>query len=193
MLISGLIFQIIFLITVLTLYSIAEYFLQKHFHPESTNRNNFLITKGYLLAFTCGIIELIIESIWFPIKNTPKNPFFIIGLIMIVIGLTIRFSAILHAGTSFNHRIQYRPSRDHKLITDGIYKYIRHPSYFGFLVFACGTQIFYSNPICVVGFYIVLYRFFKNRIIEEEKALCNIFPGDYQRYRSKTPTWMFIQ
>ena len=193
MLILAVFLQILFLIVVLFLYSVAEYLLQKHFHPETTNRDNFLITKDYVLAFSFGILELIIESIWFPIKNTPTNPFFIIGLVMIFVGLTMRFSAILHAGKSFDHRIQYRKKADHKLITDGIYKYVRHPSYLGFLIFAVGTQVFYSNPISIVGFYIVLYKFFKARIEEEERALCRIFPGDYEKYRAKTRTWMFIK
>ena len=189
----GVIFQIIFLIIILALYSVTEYLIQKHFHPDTTNRDNFLITKEYLFAFSLGIIELVIESIWFPIKNSPSNPLFFIGLIMIAIGLTIRFSAILHAGKSFNHTIQFSRSSDHKLITDGIYKYIRHPSYLGFLIFAVGTQVFFSNPICIIGFYVKLYTWFRDRIYVEETALCRMFPGEYQKYRDKTPTWMFIK
>ena len=189
----GVLIQIIVLVVILALYSVTEYLIQKHFHPKTTNRSNFLITPEYLFAFSLGIIELIIESIWFPIKNSPKNPLFTIGLIMIAIGLTIRFSAILHAGKNFNHTIQFRRTSDHVLVTDGIYKYIRHPSYLGFLIFAVGTQVFYSNPICIIGFYVKLYTWFKARIRVEEDALCRMFPGEYQQYRAKTRTWMFIQ
>ena len=183
-------YQVFFLVFILFGYSIIEFLLQYHFHPKTTNKDNFLITRDYLLAFACGILELLIESIWFPIKNSPHNPLFIIGLIMIFVGLFVRFSAILHAGKSFDHRIQYVKDPEHKLITDGIYKYIRHPGYFGFLVFAVGTQVYYSNPICIIGFYIVLFKFFKNRIEDEEAALCRMFPGEYQQYRAKTKTWI---
>ena len=190
---NAIIFQIIFLILLLTLYSVAEYLIQKHFHPDTTDRSSFLITRDYLIAFSAGIVELIIESIWFPIKNDALNILIYVGLFMMISGLVIRFSAILHAGKSFNHKIQFTKTEDHKLITDGIYKYIRHPSYLGFLVFAVGTQVFYSNPICIVGFYIKLYKFFKDRIKCEENALCRMFPGEYNEYRKKTPTWMFIE
>lgn len=190
---EGLLFQIIFLIVVLTFYSILEYALQKHFHPKTTDKSSFLITTDYVIAFSIGIIELVIESHWFPFKNSYKNPFLYIGLVMIAVGLIIRFAAIVHAGSNFNHRIQFKKTDDHKLVTDGIYRYIRHPSYLGFLIFACGTQVFFSNPISTLGFYIKLYSWFDARIQIEERALCGMFPGAYEAYRAKTRTWMLIK
>lgn len=182
---------VLLLIVILTAYSIAEYLLQKHFHPDTTDRSSFLITPEYAIAFGSGIVEFLIERYFFPYKSSNSNIFIYIGFVCIVVGLTIRFSAILHAGKSFTHRIAFSKKPEHKLVTDGIYRYIRHPSYLGFLIFAVGSQVYLTNPICVIGFYIKLYSFFSQRIRIEEEYLIKMFP-DYVDYRAKTPTWMFI-
>ncbi|EAY11830.1 hypothetical protein TVAG_459020 [Trichomonas vaginalis G3] len=168
-----------------------EYVIQYHFHPDTTDSLSFLITKEYLIAFSFGAIEYLVECYFFPYKCTFSNVFIYIGLSLIAIGLTIRFTAIIQAGKSFTHLIAYYKRPEHKLITTGIYKYIRHPSYLGYLIFAVGTQIYLTNVISPIGFYIVLYLFFKDRIREEEIYLVEMFP-EYAAYRARTPTWMFI-
>ena len=48
---------------------------------------------------------------------------------------------------------------------------MRHPGYAGWYLWAVGSQILLLNPLCVVAFYIVAYRFFKERIYFEEGTL----------------------
>ncbi len=38
------------------------------------------------------------------------------------------------AGSNFHHRIRTEKEKDHHLVTFGIYKYLRHPAYFGWYV-----------------------------------------------------------
>lgn len=182
--------QIIFILAILVLYSVAEYLIHKAIHPESTDTGSFLITKPYLIAYSCGMIEYVIGQYFFPFKSNWSNPIKIFGIICIIIGLYIRFAAILTAQKSFTHRLRYRKTEEHKLITHGIYHYIRHPGYFGFFVFALGTQIFYLNPISVAGFTYVLWHFFNDRIISEENALIFMFGDEYVKYKEVTPTWI---
>lgn len=170
------------------LYSITEYLIQRHFHPDTTKFSSFLISKDYIIAYSLGFVEYLIERYFFPSKSDPYSIIIYIGLLMEAIGLFIRFSAILHAGKSFNHLIQTRKSPDHKLVTDGIYKYFRHPSYFGFFLFAVGTQVMLKNIITVIGFTIVLWRFFDSRIQYEEQTLIKHFGKEYIGYRNRTPT-----
>lgn len=182
------IFQLLFIIIILFFYHIAEYLLQLKINPELTDKDSFLITKEYLFAYSIAIIEYIIEATFFPNKVSWSSPMVYVGLLMIIIGLVIRFAAIIHAQKSFTHRVQTRKRKAHKLVTDGIYKYIRHPGYFGFFVFAVGTEVFFENPVSVVIFIIVLWRFFSNRIYNEEKYLVDFFGKDYEDYRRRTPT-----
>ena len=40
----------------------------------------------------------------------------------------------------------------------------RHPSYAGFFYYSIGTQMALQNPASVIGFTLVLHRFFSKRI-----------------------------
>ncbi|EAY22684.1 hypothetical protein TVAG_476130 [Trichomonas vaginalis G3] len=183
------------LLFVLICYHVAEYVIHKAIHPDITDKRSFLITWQYLVAFSVGCIEYFIESLkFYNFKHNKSNPMIWIGAFSIIIGLYIRFAAILHAGKAFTHQLSRAKRPDHKLVTDGIYKYIRHPGYLGFFIFAIGTQVFLSNILSPVAFAVTLWYFFKRRIADEEYTLYTFFGNDYLRYRSKTPTYFpFIE
>ncbi|OHT07280.1 hypothetical protein TRFO_24620 [Tritrichomonas foetus] len=183
-------FQLSFLLIVIVGYHVAEYLLAKHFHPDTTTASSFLITTEYLIAFTVGLVEFLIERYFWASKSDSSSLTIWVGIAMVIVGLYIRFSSIITAGKSFTHLVQYRKRAEHKLITHGIYKYIRHPGYFGFFVFAVGTQIMLKNFFSVIGFICVLWYFFYDRIKDEEEALVEFFGREYIEYRERTPTWI---
>lgn len=86
------------------------------------------------------------------------------GLVLIVIGQMTRTMAMAQAGTNFSHLVQSKRKEGHVLVTDGVYAWIRHPSYFGFWWWGLGTQLVLGNMMCLVGYTVVLWRFFKHRI-----------------------------
>lgn len=71
---------------------------------------------------------------------------------------------MLHAGSNFNHLVQKEKKVGHVLVTGGVYRYLRHPSYFGFFWWGLGTQVVLGNAVCLVGYAVVLWRFFRRRI-----------------------------
>lgn len=108
---------------------------------------------------------------------------------MVIIGQIIRTLAQVHAGRSFSHIIaRGLPAQDHVLVTNGIYAYSRHPSYLGFFIWAIGTQVMLRNPFSICSFTIVLWRFFNNRIQDEEIELVRFFGDDYKAYKRRTGT-----
>ena len=188
-------FIIISFFVLLFFYHITEYAIHKHFHPKSTDVDSFLITKGYLCALAFGVVEYLLEN-WkhSEFKHDPSNPMIYIGVVFIAVGLFFRFSAMIHAGVSFSHRIAEYKKTEHKLVTDGVYKYVRHPSYLGYYLFAIGTQIYLSNIVSPILFAVVLWLFFNDRIPYEENLLIEFFGNDYIVYREKTRTWLpFIE
>ena len=66
----------------------------------------------------------------------------------------------------------------------------RHPSYFGWTLWAVGTQVMLSNPMSVVLFCLASYMFFSERIPIEEELLVDFFGEAYIEYASKTPIWL---
>ena len=46
-------------------------------------------------------------------------------------------------------------------------------------------QLILLNPICCLGYAIVGWKFFKERIYEEEITLLNFFGEDYLKYKQR--------
>lgn len=98
------------------------------------------------------------------------------------------------AGHNFTHLIQYRKRDDHQLVQSGIYSLFRHPSYVGWFWWSIGTQVVLVNPVCAIGYAVASWKFFNDRICDEEISLINFFGEDYVAYQRSVPTGIpFIQ
>ncbi|MGH0185660.1 UNVERIFIED_CONTAM: hypothetical protein FKN15_018432 [Acipenser sinensis] len=51
-----------------------------------------------------------------------------------------------------------------------------------------GQSVLLCNPLCVLGYALASWRFFRERIDEEEITLIHFFGEDYLEYKSKVPT-----
>ena len=113
-----------------------------------------------------------------------------LGVLMICCGHYCRISAMFHAGESFHHVVQTKKADAHVLITDGIYGVFRHPSYFGWSLWAIGTQVLLGNPICCFLYRKAAELFFVERIPHEEEYLCKFFGQAYLDYCERVPIRM---
>ena len=112
------------------------------------------------------------------------NILILIGSLLVFLGLTIRWIAVLTLKESFTVSIEIQV--DQKLKTNGIYTYIRHPSYTGLLVYYLGLGLLMTNylslTILIIGPLIaVLYR-----INKEELMLKNHFSSAFVKYSQKS-------
>lgn len=164
----------------------SEYVLAISIHGRnSVSLKSLLISKHYALAMICSLMEYVLENHFFPgmkenwaISNT--------GLAMVIIGELVRKSAVITAGRSFTHLIKRYHEEHHVLITHGVYKYMRHPSYCGFFIWSIGTQIMLCNPLSTLAFAFVVWRFFRQRIPYEEFFLRQFFGSEYEVYATRT-------
>lgn len=104
----------------------------------------------------------------------------ILGLLFIIFALPIVFTAAVTLHKFYSSTLIIR--KDHKLIQHGIYKYVRHPIYFG------TTLVFLGLPLCVGSLFglatmALVIPLFLNRIKMEEKLLIEEFGAEYERYR----------
>ena len=76
---------------------------------------------------------------------------FCIGLVMITIGHFFRAGAEFTAAKSFHHIVQEEKATTHTLVTRGVYSIVRHPSYFGWMIWAVGLQVLLGNPLSIIG------------------------------------------
>jgi protein-S-isoprenylcysteine O-methyltransferase Ste14 len=76
--------------------------------------------------------------------------------------------------------------KDHKLYTDGIYKYIRNPMYSGSLLGVIGFGLVFRTIITLIIISIIYFVVFKMRIDEEERLLTETFGEEFTQYKKKS-------
>jgi protein-S-isoprenylcysteine O-methyltransferase Ste14 len=105
-----------------------------------------------------------------------------IGVILNVVG-----GFLIYRGWKVIHR-EYWSKEDEtgRLVTEGIYSYIRHPQYTGFILMTLGLLIHWATiPLLVMWPLLVIqyYRLAK----KEEKEMLSQFGEEYKEYMEKVP------
>jgi protein-S-isoprenylcysteine O-methyltransferase len=180
----------------LSLFHFLEFYTTALTNVPSATVSSFLLSSNgsaYMIAHLTSMTECLLSHLFLPSRLLPPlyhDILLYLGLSLLVIGQSIRALAMLTAGTNFSHFVRRHKSNTHKLVTNGIYNYFRHPSYFGYFWWGIGTQLVYGNLVCLLAFGVVLWKFFSRRIEGEEELLVKFFGDDYSRYRRKT--WVGI-
>ena len=99
-----------------------------------------------------------------------------ISMVIVCIGVGIRLIAM----RTLRGKFSFALLPQHKLITHGIYKYIRHPSYLGSLFIVLGVSLW--QP--VGGIVLITFAFFLARSVNEEVILSQ--NPEYQEYMKRT-------
>ncbi|KAJ5068954.1 protein-s-isoprenylcysteine o-methyltransferase [Anaeramoeba ignava] len=183
----GIFATFLILITIYLFFHLSEVLLTYIYNPSHLSWESTLITWDYTYSVLGGLTEYILSS--FFISSFKQNSFMQILGLLLIIGELVRRVSMITAQHNFTHEFE-RKRFNHRLVDFGIYKYIRHPGYLGFLIWACGTQIFLCNILSPIAFAIILWKFFNERIQDEELNLIKFFGDEYRKYRSKTPTYI---
>ncbi len=106
-----------------------------------------------------------------------------LGVVIVIIGLMLSMSAQRHLGTNWVGGASLKSN--HKLVTSGPYRHVRHPMYSGILVSVCGIGFFSWN-----GYYFMaglcLALSFMYRIPLEEHLLRKKFKKQFGSYANTT-------
>lgn len=194
----------------LSIFHFLEYETTARYNLPTLRASSFLLFtngKEYNIAYGLAIVEMVV-SYFFPAYQASFVNEYIIGsgIALVIIGQIVRTTAMVQAGTNFNHTPANTKREGHVLVTKGVYAWLRHPSYFGFFWWAVGTQLMVGNKVCLLGYIFVLWHFFSHRIrgksifkrrtawrwlicsTVEEKKLVEFFGADYEDFRRRTPT-----
>ncbi len=110
--------------------------------------------------------------------------FYYSGIVLISAGLLIRWMAILSLKKSFT--VDVSIAEGQILKQTGLYKNIRHPSYFGSLLSFLGLSLAFDNAITFAVIFFPIVAAFLYRIRIEEAALLEAFGSQYLDYMKKT-------
>ncbi len=107
----------------------------------------------------------------------------IVGLALIVIGLTIELVAQITLRRFYSSTLVIR--EDHQLITHGVYRFTRHPIYLGAIMGCIGVPVYVSSLYGLLTMS-ALIPIVLNRIRIEERMLTDEFGDAYRTYEETT-------
>jgi protein-S-isoprenylcysteine O-methyltransferase len=180
-------YSLAFIITLLVWVIPEIWLLFRDVKVQSTGgKSNGRFMYWFLIsAFLASILVTNLHSLALPLN---QDVALLLGTLIIWAGLFIRWWAILTLGKFFRIVVTVFP--DHKLIQNGPYKYIRHPSYTGSLLVFIGIGCGLGNWIGLAVMLILPLITFLLRARVEENVLVSSFGKDYLAYMKQTS--MFI-
>ena len=111
-----------------------------------------------------------------------------LAVIMVFAGLLIRWRALLQLGDAFTTKVVL--VQHHQLHKGGMYRWIRHPSYTGLLLYYFGLGILMTNWVALILLLILPGIAVWQRIKVEEKVLLKHFDNEYSDYQKNS--WKLI-
>ncbi|MPZ30533.1 MAG: isoprenylcysteine carboxylmethyltransferase family protein [Rhodospirillales bacterium] len=174
---------LIALLVITLVMAVAALFSSGNLSPgEREDHGN----RWVLAAF--GVIGLL--SAWLPACTDAKEFWTIdgdtvrwIGVALYTAGGVLRLWPVFVLGRRFSGLVAIQPG--HTLVTDGIYRTIRNPSYLGLLVLALGWALAFRSLVGVLLAALMIVPLIA-RIRSEEALLRSQFGAAYDDYSART-------
>jgi protein-S-isoprenylcysteine O-methyltransferase Ste14 len=165
------------------LLTVAALFTGGNLSPgEREDRGNRWVIPAFgVLGLAAGYVAPLTDrlDVWTIDGDTVRW----IGVAVFAIGGLLRLWPVFVLGNRFSGLVAIQPG--HTLVTTGIYRVIRHPSYLGLVVNALGWALAFRSTI---GVLITLLMFIPlvARMNAEEALLRSQFGAEYEGYMART-------
>jgi protein-S-isoprenylcysteine O-methyltransferase Ste14 len=106
-------------------------------------------------------------------------------VILLIVGLIVAILARRTLAGNWSGAVALK--EDHKLITTGLYQYVRHPIYTGMLLMILGTALSLGTLGAMIGFLSILLGVLL-KLNEEEALMTEHFAQEYKSYKKRTKT-----
>jgi protein-S-isoprenylcysteine O-methyltransferase Ste14 len=151
-------------------------------NKNSSSKDNGTLKLIWILIFIAIFLAVYLTNFNFLISKSVIISY--LGLSIIVAGIILRTIIIISLGKFFT--VDVAINKNHKLKTNGFYKYIRHPSYTASLLSFIGFGISLNNWASLLVVITILLIAFLIRIKTEEEVLANYFGMKYLAYKKNT-------
>src|ERR1700730_14868882 len=91
-----------------------------------------------------------------------------------------------HRALGRNWSVSLEVREGHQLITDGIYRKVRHPMYSAFWLWAAAQALLLPNWVAGFAGIVGFGTLFFGRVGEEERLMCDAFGEEYRAYMRRT-------
>ena len=103
------------------------------------------------------------------------------ALMIILFGLFLSLSGI--------HTVFSEYTEQPRMISTGLFSFVRHPVYLGALLVYIGMLVFLLAPLALVVF-IAVFFLYDWLALDEETRMLKVFGQRYEDYRHQTPKWL---
>ena len=167
--------------TIVGLFALGEYvmrFRSRRRRGRRVEAWSIFVVVGSVAAGVIGAVALADSRIG---EITAGSwPLFVLGLVLLAAGLVVRQWAIATLGRFFTIDVQIHA--DQRVVDRGPYRWVRHPSYTGLVLFFVGLGLALTNWCSLLVLAVVPTAGLLVRIRSEEHALLAAFGDDYRRY-----------
>jgi protein-S-isoprenylcysteine O-methyltransferase Ste14 len=106
-----------------------------------------------------------------------------LGLALVAAGIGLRAWSIASLGRLFQYRIEVQA--EHRVVTDGPYRYVRHPSYSGMALVLVGIALLSGDVESLLAVAIIGGAGLAVRIGVEERQLTEALGAEYERFAAQ--------
>jgi protein-S-isoprenylcysteine O-methyltransferase Ste14 len=116
----------------------------------------------------------------YPLRAGPL----VAGALCLAIALWLFYRSHADLGTNWSVTLELR--QEHRLITQGVYRAIRHPMYSALILYAVGQALVIPNWVAGFANLIVMALLVPMRLGAEEKMMVDQFGDEYAAYSART-------
>jgi protein-S-isoprenylcysteine O-methyltransferase Ste14 len=163
--------------------------------PHGHRNRSVKIATSYKTGLETGLLVLawigfFVPLIWvaspvfsfaeFPLLTVPL----VVGVMSVGIGLWLFYRS--HADLGTNWSVTLEIHEQHRLITQGVYRGIRHPMYLALALYSVGQALIIPNWVAGPSNLIAFAILFTCRVRAEERMMMERFGAKYAAYSAQT-------
>lgn len=163
--------------------------------PHGQRSRKVKVARSHKTPLETGLLALawvgfLVPLIWIasPVFSFAEYPArtgpFVAGVTCLVIGLWLFYRSHADLGTNWSITLELR--EQHRLITDGVYRRIRHPMYSALALYSLGQALVIPNWVAGCSNVVAFALLFVLRVGAEEKMMAEQFGAEYTAYTART-------
>jgi protein-S-isoprenylcysteine O-methyltransferase Ste14 len=176
----------LFLVFTATYLAIRGLFARRMRHAKAVSRADL---ADRLLILLVGIGQVVLPCIVVtqPVLSFAARPqpdaCTMLGVVVMLAGLRLFWRSHADLGESWSVTLEL--NADHRLVTEGVYRAVRHPMYASFLVLGVGQALLVANWIAGLSGLAATALLIAARLPREEAMMIDRFGDQYLDYRRR--------